>query len=50
VKVPLAGISWELIDGLTPGARLEVRIPGRGRNGGPALATVPILPPGWRAA
>lgn len=49
VKVPLGAITWSLIEGLAPGARIEGRIPGRGRNNGPALATVPILPPGWRA-
>ncbi len=48
VKVPLGGISWELIEGVAPGGRLEARIPGRGRGGGPALATVKLLPPGWR--
>ena len=50
VKVPLGEITWDMIEGLAPGRRLEGRIPGRGRRGGPALATVPILPPGWRAA
>ena len=47
VKVPLGGITWPTIEGLPPGRRIEGRIPGRGRKGGPALATVPILPPGW---
>ena len=50
VKVPLGGLTWEIIEALPPGARLEARTPGRGRNAGPALATVPILPPGWRPA
>jgi len=50
VKVPLGGIGWDLIEGLPPGGRLEGRIPGRGRNNGPALASVQILPPGWTAA
>ena len=50
VKVPLGGIGWNLIEGLKPGERLEARIPGRGRKSGPALASVKILPPGWRAA
>ena len=50
VKVPLGGLSWPRIEALEPGQRLEARIPGRGRKGGPALATVPILGPGWRPA
>lgn len=49
VKVPLDRITWPLIEELATGGRIEGRIPGRGRDGGPALATVPILPPGWRA-
>jgi hypothetical protein len=47
VKVPLGAITWALIEALPSGGRLEGRIPGRGRNGGPALATVPLLAPGW---
>ena len=47
VKVPLGGLSWLLIEALKSGQRLEARIPGRGRKGGPALATVPVLAPGW---
>ena len=50
VKVPLGGLSWPLIEALEPGQRLEARIPGRGRKGGPALATVALLEPGWRVA
>ena len=50
VKVPLGDISRDLVETLPPGGRLEGRIPGRGRGGGPALASVPILPPGWRPA
>ena len=49
VKVPIGGITWDLIEALTPGCRLEGRVGGRGRKDGPALATVPILEPGWRA-
>jgi hypothetical protein len=48
VKVPLGGISMDLIQTLAPGDRLEARIAGRGRDGSPACATVPLLPPGWR--
>ncbi|HEX7850482.1 MAG TPA: DUF5990 family protein [Sphingomonas sp.] len=48
VKVPLGGISWEVIEALLPGERLTAHIASRGRDGTPACATVPILPPGWR--
>jgi hypothetical protein len=48
VKVPLGGISWDLVQALPQGGRLEARIAGRGRDGSPACATVPLLPPGWR--
>lgn len=48
-KVPLSGITPSLIAACraNPKARLEVRFEGTGRDGGPACATVPILPPGW---
>jgi hypothetical protein len=48
VKVPLGGLSADLVAGLPPGGRLEARIAGRGRDGGPACASVPLLAPGWR--
>ena len=50
VKVPLGGLSWALIEALPPGARLVGRIGGRGRDGSPACASVPIRPPGWQAS
>jgi hypothetical protein len=49
IKVPLSGIDWPAIEALAPGQRLEGRVAGKGKRDGPALATVPILPPGWRA-
>ena len=49
IKVPLGGIGWPTIEALAPGARLEGRISGQGKRGGPALATVPLLPPGWKS-
>ena len=47
IKVPLSGFGWAEIEALSPGARLVARIPGRSPNGGPALASVRLLPPGW---
>ena len=49
VKIPLAGLTWPLIEGVwkKPGARLEARYQGTGKDGGPACATVPLLG-GWK--
>ncbi len=49
-KVPLTGITSQLIKRVqrSPGARLEARFMGTGRDGGPACATVPLLDGGWR--
>ena len=49
-KVPLAGLTWPLIEALAPGGRLEAGIAGAGRDGGPACASVALSPPGWRIA
>jgi hypothetical protein len=48
VKVPLGGLGWDEIQALPPGGRLAARIAGRSPKGGPALASVRDLPPGWR--
>lgn len=49
-KVPLGGISWELIEKYeaTPGAMLEARIEGTMKKGGPVCASVSLLDGGWR--
>jgi hypothetical protein len=47
VKVPLGAITWQAIEALAPGERLTAHIASKGRDGTPACATVPILPPGW---
>jgi hypothetical protein len=49
-KVPLAGITAKLVREAmsTPGARLEARIEGTGRDGGPSCATVKLVGEGWR--
>ena len=49
-KVPLAGITWELIEETLAksGAVLEARIAGTAGDGGPACATVPLLDSGWK--
>jgi hypothetical protein len=47
VKVPLDGIGWDAIEALPSGGRLVARIPGQSPKGGPALASMRLLPPGW---
>jgi hypothetical protein len=49
IKVPLGGITWEMIEQVSadPELILEARLPGTGRDGGPSCATVhPAL--GWK--
>lgn len=51
IKVPLGGITWEMIERIAedPELVLEARLPGTGRDGGPSCATVhPSL--GWKPA
>jgi hypothetical protein len=51
LKVPLGGITWEMIEQVAadPDLVLEARLPGTGRDGGPSCATVhPAL--GWQPA
>ena len=49
-KVPLAAITWELIEEALSksGAVLEARIAGTARDGGPSCATVRLLNDGWK--
>ncbi len=47
VKVRLGGLGWDQIEALPKGGRLVARIPGRSPKGGPALASLSALPPGW---
>jgi hypothetical protein len=46
-KVSLMGLTWPQIEALGPGQRLQVRIAGTGKGGGPACASITPLPPGW---
>jgi hypothetical protein len=48
IKVPLSGLAWDQIEALVPGRRFAARIPGRSPKGGPALASVQLLAPGWQ--
>ena len=51
LKVPLGGITWEMIEQVAadPELVLEARLPGTGRDGGPSCATVhPVH--GWKPA
>ncbi len=49
IKVPLGGITWELIREATadPKLILEARLPGTGKDGGPSCATVQPVG-GWK--
>jgi hypothetical protein len=49
IKVPLGGITWELIQKVTahPKLILEARLPGTGKDGGPSCATVQPIE-GWK--
>lgn len=49
-KVPLGGITWELIRAqqAAPESTLEAEIAGTAKDGGPCCATVPLLGGGWR--
>ena len=51
IKVPLGGITWEMIEQVEadPELALEARLPGTGGDGGPSCATV-HPPLGWTAA
>jgi hypothetical protein len=49
-KIPLSGITWDLIEGALSksSAVLEARIAGTAGDGGPACATVRLLDGGWK--
>ena len=49
LKVPLRGISWDMLDRVSPDSQavLETRVPGTGRDGGPSCATVKPFA-GWK--
>lgn len=49
IKVPLGGITWEMIEKASTDAKLilEARLPGTGKDGGPSCATVKPAE-GWK--
>lgn len=47
IKVPLSGISWDMIKKTSAKNVLEARLPGTGRDGGPSCATVKPTE-GWK--
>ncbi len=51
IKIPLDGITWELIDAVLekPKRLLEATIPGTGKDGGPTCATTKPID-GWMVA
>jgi len=48
-KIPLGGITAQQVAAVlkAPGTYLEVRYPGRGRDGGPTCASVRLAPDAW---
>jgi hypothetical protein len=51
LKIPLIGITWDMIDRASADARtvLETRVPGTGKDGGPSCATMKPFD-GWKLA
>lgn len=47
LKIPLDGITWDLIDMASTKRVLEARLPGKGKDGGPNCATVKPID-GWK--
>ena len=49
IKVPLGGITWEMIEKVStdPKLALEARLPGTAKDGGPSCATVKPIE-GWK--
>lgn len=47
IKVPLGGITWEMVEKASAKKLLEARLPGTGRDGGPSCATVKPID-GWK--
>ena len=49
LKVPLRGITWDMVDGVLANSSsiLETRVPGKGKDGSPACATVKPFA-GWK--
>lgn len=49
LKIPLRGITWEMIDRVLADAKsiVETRVPGTGKDGSPSCATVKPFP-GWK--
>ena len=48
LKIPLAGITWPLIEQASDGTHvIEICVPGTGRDGGPTCGTVKEVISGW---
>ena len=47
IKVPLSGITWEMIERASTKLVLEARLPGTAKDGGPSCATVKPVG-GWK--
>jgi len=49
-KISLESLTWAVVSGVAarPGTRLEARVSGVAKDGGPACASVPLLSGGWQ--
>jgi Family of unknown function (DUF5990) len=47
IKVPLSGITWDMLQKASTTSLLEARLPGKGKDGGPSCATVKPIE-GWK--
>jgi hypothetical protein len=49
LKIPLGGITWDMIEKASTNMSLEARLPGTGKDGGPSCATVKPTE-GWKVS
>jgi hypothetical protein len=49
LKIPLGGITWEMIEKASTTMLVEARLPGTGKDGGPSCATVQPIG-GWKVS
>ncbi|TNV71590.1 hypothetical protein FGO68_gene15034 [Halteria grandinella] len=49
LKIPLGGITWEMIEKASTQMLVEARLPGTGKDGGPSCATVQPID-GWKVS
>lgn len=48
LKIPLAGITWPMVEEATDVRVIEICVPGTGRDGGPTCGTIKAVISGWK--